>query len=65
MVSAEIHSYLDELAKGNVYGKVTLTFDKGVVISSREELTWKAAEIKTAYPVRKILKVKEVVKNEV
>jgi len=45
----EIHDYLDDLCQQEVFGSVTIRFQKGDVVSVCDALEWKPGEIAEAY----------------
>lgn len=45
----EIHDYLDDLCQQEVFGSVTIRFQKGDIVSVSDALEWKPGEIVDAY----------------
>jgi hypothetical protein len=59
----EFHELLDDLCRQEVFGSITLRFQKGDIVSVADSLEWKPSEIVEAYaagkpPMRKIIIVK-------
>lgn len=45
----ELHAYIDDLCQQEVYGSITLRFQKGVVIAVSDGLEWRPQDLKDAY----------------
>lgn len=49
VASKELHSYLDDLCKQEVYGSVTIRFNKGELTSITDALEWRPQDLKESY----------------